>query len=49
MIDIIIIGILLVVVGGAFIYIVKAKKNGAKCIGCPASGTCRKKSCNCES
>ena len=46
---IIIIGILLIVVGGAVFYIVKAKKNGAKCVGCPASGTCGKKSCNCES
>ena len=49
MTDLIIIGILLFVVGGAILYIVKAKKNGAKCIGCPASGTCGKKGCNCES
>ena len=49
MTDIIIIGILLIVVGGAVFYIVKAKKNGAKCVGCPASGTCGKKCCNCES
>ena len=49
MTDIIIIGIVLVVVGGAVLYIVKAKKIGAKCIGCPSSGTCGKKNCNCES
>ena len=49
MTDIIIIGILLIVVGGAVFYIVKAKKNGAKCVGCPASGACGKKGCNCES
>lgn len=49
MTDIIIIGILLIVVGGAVFYIVKAKKNGAKCVGCPASCTCGKKGCNCES
>ena len=48
MTDIIIIGILLLVVGGAVFYIVKAKKNGAKCIGCPASGACTKKGCNCK-
>ena len=52
MTDIIIIGILLVVVGGAIFYIVKAKKNGAKCIGCPAAGNCPsktggKKGCGC--
>ena len=40
MTDIIIIGILLIVVGGAIFYIVQAKKKGAKCIGCPAAGNC---------
>lgn len=25
----------------AIIYIVKAKKKGAKCIGCPVSGSCQ--------
>ena len=48
MTDIVIIGILLLVVGGAVFYIVKAKKNGAKCIGCPASGSCGKKKCGCD-
>ena len=43
MTDLIIIGILLVVVGGAVFYIVRAKKNGAKCIGCPAGGNCPSK------
>lgn len=40
MTDIIIIGVLILVIGGAIFYIVKAKKNGAKCIGCPAAGNC---------
>lgn len=36
-----IIGIIVVVILGCAIgYIVKAKKSGAKCIGCPDSGTC---------
>ena len=51
MADFIIAGILLIVVGGAVFYIVKAKKNGAKCIGCPASGSCSGKAgcgCNCQ-
>lgn len=55
MTDIIIIGILLIVVGGAVFYIVRAKKNGAKCIGCPAAGNCPSKigskpacSCGCQ-
>ena len=54
MTDIIIIGILLIVVGGAIFYIVQAKKKGAKCIGCPAAGNCpsragSKKPCGCGS
>ncbi|MBQ8184624.1 MAG: FeoB-associated Cys-rich membrane protein [Lachnospiraceae bacterium] len=35
--------ILLVILGAAIIYIVKAKKSGAKCIGCPAGGNCSHK------
>jgi len=48
--DIIIIVILVVIVGAAVAYIIKAKKNGAKCIGCPDSGSCGGNcggSCNC--
>lgn len=43
--------VLLIVVGAAVRYIVKAKKRGEKCIGCPYSGTCAQKSssagCSC--
>lgn len=40
----VIIGILLVaIIGGAVAYIVKSKKKGAKCIGCPASDCCSAK------
>ena len=38
--DIIAILAILLMVGGAIIYIVKAKKKGQKCIGCPYSGSC---------
>lgn len=38
--DVIIILILLAVVGLATAYIIKEKKRGAKCIGCPYSKTC---------
>jgi hypothetical protein len=53
MIDIIIIGVLVLVIGGAVFYIVKEKKKGAKCIGCPAAGNCPsrnvgKTTCNCK-
>lgn len=37
----IIVGIILVIlVGSAVAYIVRAKKSGVKCIGCPAGGNC---------
>ena len=35
-------------IGGAILYIVKAKKSGQKCIGCPHGGKCgsQTQSCN---
>ncbi len=38
--DIIVALILAAIIGGAVFYIVKAKKGGQKCIGCPYSGKC---------
>ena len=38
--DIIVIGIILLIIGASTAYIVKAKKSGKKCIGCPDSATC---------
>ena len=46
--DVIIIGILLLIVGLAVWYIVKAKKSGKKCIGCPDSGSCSGKCSGCS-
>lgn len=40
MADMIVVGIVLVIVGLAIAYIVKEKKKGVKCIGCPAAGQC---------
>lgn len=40
MIDFIIVGILIIIVGAAVIYIVRERKHGTKCIGCPAGGQC---------
>lgn len=40
MTDAIVAIILILIVGGAVFYIVRAKKSGAKCIGCPAGGSC---------
>lgn len=41
--DAIIVVVLLLIIGAAIAYIIKAKKNGAKCIGCPAGGNCAQK------
>ena len=35
---------IIMIIGGAVAYIVKAKKKGQKCIGCPSGGKCS--SCN---
>lgn len=40
MVDFIIAIILLIILGAAIIYIVRSKKSGARCIGCPDSGSC---------
>ena len=38
--DIIAVVAIVLIVGGAVAYIIKAKKSGKKCIGCPESGHC---------
>ena len=40
MVDVLIIALILAILGGAALYIYRAKKNGAKCIGCPRAKTC---------
>lgn len=45
--DIIIIAAIVVIVGGAVAYIVRAKKSGKKCIGCPDGAGCSSKGCSC--
>lgn len=42
MTDIIITILLVAVIGAAIYYIIKSKKNGAKCIGCPEGCKCSK-------
>lgn len=36
----------LIIVGGAIMYILRAKKKGKKCIGCPYSCSCDKSACS---
>lgn len=47
MIDAIIIIAIVLIVGGASFYLIRAKKRGQKCIGCPYAKECGG-SCNCN-
>ncbi len=40
MTDLIVILVVILIVGAAVAYIIKAKKAGVKCIGCPAAQSC---------
>lgn len=40
MADVIAVLILIVLIGGAAVYLIRAKRNGVKCVGCPAGGSC---------
>lgn len=40
--------IIVAIVGGAIAYIVKEKKKGVRCIGCPDSGQCSGKCSGCN-
>lgn len=46
LIDYIVIAVILLIIGGAVAYIVKAKKSGKKCIGCPDGCSCNSESKN---
>lgn len=46
--NVILILILLTILALAIGYIVKKKKSGAKCIGCPHSSECHKQYCTCS-
>ncbi len=47
--DIILGIIIIVILGLAIIYVIKSKKSGVKCIGCPSGCNCsnHEKKCNC--
>jgi len=38
--------VVLLIVGAAAAYVIKAKKSGVKCIGCPDSKTCSSGGCS---
>jgi len=50
--NIIIIAVVLLIVGAAAWYVIRAKRKGQKCIGCPAGGSCsspKNGCCHCNS
>ena len=44
--NILIIAVVLAIVGLAVGYVIRAKKKGAKCIGCPSGASCGKSGCS---
>lgn len=40
MTDLIVIAVVALILGAAVAYIIKEKKRGTVCIGCPSAGTC---------
>lgn len=40
MVDLILIAVLIIIVGVAIAYIIRAKRRGVACIGCPNAGAC---------
>lgn len=44
--DIIAIIAIVLIIGGAIAYIIKAKKSGKRCIGCPDSDSCKAGKCS---
>ena len=45
--DMIVIAVIVLIIGAASAYIIKAKKSGKKCIGCPDSATCNRNCAGC--
>ena len=39
--------VLILILGGAGLYVYRAKKSGQACIGCPHAKNCKSSSCNC--
>ena len=42
LVNIIAVLVIALIVGAALAYIIKSKKKGVRCIGCPCAGTCSK-------
>ena len=47
--DVVAIVLISLIIGAASFYLIKAKKNGKKCIGCPYADSCSSKCTCCSS
>lgn len=47
-VDILIIAVIVVILGGAILFLHRAKKKGIECVGCPDSSTCSGNCGNCS-
>ena len=48
MTNIIVIAVIVLTVGSAAAYVIRAKRNGKKCIGCPSGSSCKECGCGCQ-
>ena len=46
--EIIVISLISLIIGLALFYIIRAKKKGQKCIGCPYASSCQSAKCTCK-
>lgn len=46
MANLIVVIVVLMIIGAAVTYIIKEKKRGVKCVGCPDAGTCPGSKCS---
>ena len=44
----IVVSVLVLVIGGAVLYVLKQRKKGVKCIGCPHGDSCSGSCCSCN-
>lgn len=47
--EIIVITVISLIIGLALFYIIRAKKKGQRCIGCPYASSCKSAKCSCQS
>ena len=44
--DYIVLGVFVLIIALVSFFVIREKKKGTVCIGCPHAGTCNKKNCN---